>query len=77
MRGFLLLMFLISFSFSLSFLDLFQVSAGVGQEIIRVPVNYSTIQEAINAAASGSIILVSSGVYCENLVIDKDLTLIG
>ena len=76
MKGFLVLMFLVSFLFSLS-LSLFQVSAGARQEIIRVPVDYSTIQEAINAAASGSIILVSSGVYCENLVIDKDLTLIG
>ena len=76
MKGFLLLMLFVSFSFSSS-LSLFWVSAGAGQEIIRVPADYSTIQEAINAAASGSIILVSSGVYRENLVIGKDLTLIG
>jgi len=69
-------MLLVSFSFSSS-LSLFWVSAGARQEIIRVPADYSTIQEAINVAASGSIILVSSGVYRENLVIDKDLTLIG
>ena len=76
MKGFLLLMLFVSFSFSSS-LSLFWVSAGARQEIIRVPADYSTIQEAINAAASGSIILVSSGVYRENLVIGKDLTLIG
>jgi len=76
MKGFLLIMFLVLSSL-LSSLSLFQVSAGTGQEIIRVPVDYPTIQEAINAAASGSIILVHAGTYYEHLVINKTLTLIG
>jgi parallel beta-helix repeat protein len=45
--------------------------------IVRVPGDFSTIQEAINAAQNGSTILVSSGVYFEQLTINKTLTLLG
>ncbi|GEM_PF-4002768 len=45
--------------------------------VIYVPDNYSTIQEAINAAEEGDTIIVREGVYHENLVIDKPLTLKG
>jgi parallel beta-helix repeat protein len=46
-------------------------------KLIRVPVDYPTIQAAIDAASSGSTIKVSSGKYFEHLVIDKPLKLIG
>ncbi len=46
-------------------------------EVIRVPADYSTIQDAVNVAAPESVILVSSGVYQENLVINKTVSLIG
>ena len=39
--------------------------------------NYSTIQAAINAAASGNIIVVDPGTYNERIVINKSLTLQG
>ncbi|MGC9308071.1 MAG: PKD domain-containing protein, partial [Thermoplasmatota archaeon] len=38
---------------------------------------YSSIQAAINDAAAGDTIYVHDGVYAENIVIDKSLTLIG
>jgi len=50
--------------------------SGVGS-VIRVPADYSTIQDAINAALPGSTIIVSPGVYHENLTIDKTLNLTG
>lgn len=50
--------------------------SGVGS-VIRVPADYSTIQEAINAALPGSTVVVSPGVYRENLVVDKTLNLTG
>jgi len=44
---------------------------------IIVPDDYPTIQEAINNANEGDTVLVRSGVYCENLVIDKSVLVIG
>lgn len=43
-----------------------------------VPEDYPTIQEAINASVSGdTIVVVNEGMYTEELVIDKPLTLFG
>jgi len=39
--------------------------------------DYTSIQEAINAATSGDIIYVYSGTYYENIVISKNITLVG
>lgn len=44
---------------------------------IVVPRDYPTIQAAVDAAAPGSIIKVRAGTYTEQVVIAKDLTLIG
>ena len=46
---------------------------------LNVPVDYSTIQAAVDAAGNGGIIMVSSGTYEENVNIENidDLTLIG
>lgn len=41
------------------------------------PGNYSTIQSAINAATNGDTVYVYSGIYNENIKIDKSLILIG
>lgn len=44
---------------------------------INVPEDYSTIQEAIDAAINGDTIVVETGTYNENIVINKNIKLIG
>jgi len=44
---------------------------------IVVPDDYPTIQQAINAASSGDTIFAHSGLYYENLVVNKSVSLIG
>ena len=39
--------------------------------------NYTSIQQAIDAASNNNIIFVANGVYYENIVIDKSIVLIG
>jgi len=45
--------------------------------LIIVPRDYPTIQEAVQASCSGGIIEVHSGVYYENVVVDKQVTIQG
>src|SRR3954471_13925533 len=44
---------------------------------LTVPRDYPTIQQAIDAAAPGSRIVVEPGTYTEELTIAKDLELVG
>jgi len=41
------------------------------------PNNYTTIQDAIDNATNGDTVFVYSGIYYENVVVDKSITLIG
>jgi len=68
---------IILLTLSLLCLRISLVFAGEEENIIRVPSDYPTIQEAINAAAPASTILVESGVYYEHVVVSKTLKLIG
>ena len=44
---------------------------------IVVPIDFPTIQEAIDEANVGDVIKVLSGTYTEQLTISKSLTIIG
>jgi len=52
-------------------------SVTVSSGIITVPDDYPTIQEAINAANEGDTIFVEEGIYYENVVMNKSISLIG
>jgi len=51
--------------------------AKVEPTTIIVPDDYTTIQEAINAASSGDTIFVRNGTYYANVVVNKALKLVG
>jgi parallel beta-helix repeat protein len=61
----------------LSILGLVRFDVKASPNIIEVPGDYPTIQEAINHANPGDTVSVSAGTYYENLYINKNLTLIG
>jgi len=45
--------------------------------VIIVPIDYPTIQDAINHANDGDIVRVWDGIYEENIVVDRLLSIIG
>jgi parallel beta-helix repeat protein len=51
--------------------------AAFTSKVILVPENYTSIQEAINAAAPGDTIYVNNGTHYENIIINKTITLVG
>ena len=51
-------------------------SAGSATWIVPSP-NLTTIQAAVNAAAAGDTIEIQTGIYKENVIVNKQLTLIG
>jgi parallel beta-helix repeat protein len=66
--------------FSLALASLFDVSVQpvkASPKAIIVPQDFSTINAAITGASNGDTILVKKGIYNENIVIDKPITLEG
>ncbi len=53
------------------------IQMGKAEKTLTVPDQYPTIGAAVKAASAGDTILVESGVYRENVQIDKSLTLEG
>lgn len=62
-----------------SFLPLlgWKMSAEARPDVLRVPTDYATIQAAINNATSGDTILIQKGMYYEDIVINKSVSLVG
>ena len=54
---------------ALSTAALLLAAAPLRADTIKVPADFETIQEAVNAAVSGDVVQVSKGVYAENVVI--------
>ncbi|UCG44935.1 MAG: right-handed parallel beta-helix repeat-containing protein [Candidatus Bathyarchaeota archaeon] len=62
------------------FLHVYNMLGGIAawtSEGYVVYIRYSSIQQAINDAAEGDALLVSSGTYVENVVVNKSISLIG
>jgi len=41
------------------------------------PGNYTKIQDAINASSNGDTVFVYNGTYCENVIVNKSINLVG
>lgn len=67
------------FLLSSSLVFAFHVQSGkaIDNAVITVPVDYPTIQEAINHANEGDTIYVYNGTYYENVVVNKTVSLVG
>ena len=61
----------------MSFLPCVLCNRTVLTKTICVPEDYPTIEDAMNSANDGDTILVLSGIYYENVVIDKSINLVG
>ncbi|MEM2145967.1 MAG: NosD domain-containing protein [Candidatus Jordarchaeaceae archaeon] len=69
---------MLTFMFNIRHIKVFNIPQVKAEPAtIIVPENYSTIQEAINAANVGDTIFVKTGTYYENVVINKTISLIG
>ena len=43
--------------------------------VINIPSDYSNIQAGIDASSAGDTVLIADGIYFENLILEKEITL--
>jgi len=55
----------------------YEVSVDASSDVIHVPKDFPTIQQAIDNASLGATIIVASGTYIEHFNISKTLSLVG
>lgn len=53
------------------------IQHGGGQILLVGNGGFDTIQDAVDAASDGDVVLVSAGTYTENVTVDKELTIKG
>lgn len=68
---------LLLLSFFLSIFFKFKYDFVAGATTIVVPTDFPTIQAAINNAAPSDAIFVNEGLYCENVVVNKSVSITG
>jgi len=61
----------------LAFIHVGSFRVVVASRLIYVPEDFSSIQSAVNNATPGDTVFVGQGVYYENIVVDKSISLIG
>ena len=54
---------------------LIALSSMVFANTIHIPTDFATVQEGIDASVDGDTVLVSQGMYYENLVLNKEIVL--
>jgi parallel beta-helix repeat protein len=69
--------FLVWMLLSALFVGFIQLAGDAQGATLIVPIDHPTIQEAIDAAIPGDTIQVWDGVYVENIIVNKTVTLIG
>jgi nitrous oxidase accessory protein NosD len=60
-----------------TFVVALQPPVGAGVNVICVPEDYQTIQEALDNANDGGTVFVHNGTYREILTVDKAVSLVG
>jgi parallel beta-helix repeat protein len=55
----------------------FKISVNASTDVIYVPTEYATIQDAVNHANSEDTIFVHKGTYYEHVVVNKSVSLVG
>lgn len=61
----------------MSLLFLVFISSASYAEIRRVPQQYNSIQSAIDSSIAGDTVLIDTGMYSENLIVNKSISIIG